>query len=239
VAFILCTLVVLTQVPSLLEDRSVVYNSCRPRQHSHSCVRVPPGSLPHFTVSDSRLSQSEGIGPRINIMQEYADSVTPQGTGPLFRDLSRLARLRWRYSNPPPRSGDSKLEFFLRPTVSRPVSLGIGSLFRILHQILSYASSFVWQLRYSAFNASSLTRKRVCSLQCNRSLVRSLTPNNYTLLSHLRLCSLFIASYDSQGLLWKYSNPPRHDWYHGCLNVANDGNHLRELRNSVFIIPRF
>jgi hypothetical protein len=58
--------------------------------------------------------------------------------------------------------------------------------------------------------ASSLTRKRVCSLQCNHSLVRSLTPNNHTLPSHLRLCSLFVASYDSQGLRWKYSNPPPH-----------------------------
>jgi hypothetical protein len=39
--------------------------------------------------------------------------------------------------------------------------------------------------------------------------VESLTgPNNYTLLSHLRLCSLFVTSYDAQGLRWKYSNPP-------------------------------
>jgi hypothetical protein len=30
-------------------------------------------------------------------------------------------------------------------------------------------------------------------------------PNNYTLLSHLRLCSLFVASYDAQGLRWKCS----------------------------------
>jgi hypothetical protein len=58
--------------------------------------------------------------------------------------------------------------------------------------------------------ASSLTRKRVCSLQCNHSLVRLLTPNNHTLSSHLSLCSLFVASYGSQGLLWKYSNPPPH-----------------------------
>jgi hypothetical protein len=39
--------------------------------------------------------------------------------------------------------------------------------------------------------------------------VESLTgPNNYTLLSHLRLCSIFVASYDLQGLRWRYSNPP-------------------------------
>jgi hypothetical protein len=56
--------------------------------------------------------------------------------------------------------------------------------------------------------APSLTRGRVCSLQCNRWLIRSLTTNNYTLPSHLRLRSLFIASYDSKGLRWRYSNPP-------------------------------
>jgi hypothetical protein len=58
--------------------------------------------------------------------------------------------------------------------------------------------------------ASSLTRKRVCSLQCNHSLVRPLTTNNHTLLFHPRLCSLSVASYDSQGLRWRYSNPPPH-----------------------------
>jgi hypothetical protein len=103
-----------------------------------------------------------------------------------------------------------QLEFFLRPTVSRPVTLGIGPPFGTLGQILSCSSFFVRQLRYSSFKAPSLTRKQVCSLQCNHSLVRPVTPNNYTLPSHLRLCSLFVASYDSQGLRWKYSNPPPH-----------------------------
>jgi hypothetical protein len=42
--------------------------------------------------------------------------------------------------------------------------------------------------------SSSLTRKRVCSLQCNHSLVPITI-----LYRHLRLCSLYIASYDSQG----------------------------------------
>jgi hypothetical protein len=103
-----------------------------------------------------------------------------------------------------------ELEFFLRPTVSRPISSGIGPPFGTLEQILSCSSFFVRQLRYSAFKASSLTRKRVCSLQCNHSLVRSLKTNNHTLPSHLTLCSLFVASYDSQGLRWKHSNPPPH-----------------------------
>jgi hypothetical protein len=83
-----------------------------------------------------------------------------------------------------------ELELFLRPTVSRPVRLGIGPPFGTLDQIISCSSFFVWQLRYSAFKAPSLTRERVCSLQCNHSLVRAVTPNNHTLPSHLRLCSL-------------------------------------------------
>jgi hypothetical protein len=58
-----------------------------------------------------------------------------------------------------------------------------------IDQILSCSSFFVWQLRFSSFKAPSLTRKRVCSLQCNHSLVRLLTPNSHTLPSHLRLCS--------------------------------------------------
>jgi hypothetical protein len=66
--------------------------------------------------------------------------------------------LCWEYS--------PDLEFFLRPTVSRPVSLGIGPPFGTLDQILS-CSSFIWQLRRSAINASSLTRKRICNLLYN------------------------------------------------------------------------
>jgi hypothetical protein len=75
--------------------------------------------------------------------------------------------LRWKYSNPPPHGVDQILELeFLRPTVSRIIRLGIGPPFGILDQILS-CSSFVWQFRCSAFNASSLTRKRLCNLLLN------------------------------------------------------------------------
>jgi hypothetical protein len=31
------------------------FDAAGPRQHSHSCVRVPWDSRPYFTVSDSRL----------------------------------------------------------------------------------------------------------------------------------------------------------------------------------------
>jgi hypothetical protein len=116
------------------------------------------------------------------------------------------------------RQFELEMEFVLRPTVSRPVRLGIGPLFGAHGQILSF-SSFSFDNYFVVLpRAPSLRRGRVCSLQCNRWLVRSLTTNNHTLLSYLRLSSLFVASYDSQGLRWKYSNPPPHGektvpWY--------------------------
>jgi hypothetical protein len=74
-----------------------------PRQLSHSRVRVPRDSWPYFTVSNSKLPQPGGLGSRIYIPQEQGGPVIPPGTtGFLFRRLLRLARLRWRYLNPPP-----------------------------------------------------------------------------------------------------------------------------------------
>jgi hypothetical protein len=59
-------------------------------------------SRPHFTVSDSRLSQTGGPGPRLYVAQEHVGPVIPPVTGFPFRRLLRLAGLRWRYSIPPP-----------------------------------------------------------------------------------------------------------------------------------------
>jgi hypothetical protein len=73
-----------------------------PRQHSHSQVQVSLDSRPQFTVSDSRLPQLGGPGPRIYIPQEEGGPVIPPGTGFPFRPLLWFAGLRWRYSTPPP-----------------------------------------------------------------------------------------------------------------------------------------
>jgi hypothetical protein len=98
-----------------------------------------------------------------------------------------------------------ELELLLQPTVWVS-GLPLRHLTRFYLALFSSSDSYFILLS----KPPSLTRKRVCSLQCNRSLVRLLTPNNHTLPSHLRLCSLSAASYDSQGLRWRYSNPPSH-----------------------------
>jgi hypothetical protein len=74
-----------------------------PRKRSHSWVRVPQDS--YFAVSDSWLPQLGGPCPRIYVPQEQGGPVIPSGTGFPFRRFLRLAELRWRYSNPPPRGG--------------------------------------------------------------------------------------------------------------------------------------
>jgi hypothetical protein len=82
-----------------------------PRQRSHSRVWVLLDSWPHFIVSDSRLPQPGGPGPRIYIPQEQGGPVIPPGTGLSFRRLLRLAGLRWRYSNPPPQFCKREIHF--------------------------------------------------------------------------------------------------------------------------------
>jgi hypothetical protein len=57
-----------------------------PRQRSHTWARVPRDSWLYFTLSDSRLPQSGGPGPRIYIAQEQGGPITPPGTG--FPSLS-------------------------------------------------------------------------------------------------------------------------------------------------------
>jgi hypothetical protein len=68
----------------------------------HSQVRVRGDSWSYFSVSDSRLPQPGGPGPCIYILQEQCGPVITPDTGFPFRRL-RLAGVRCRYSNPPPR----------------------------------------------------------------------------------------------------------------------------------------
>jgi hypothetical protein len=74
--------------------------------------------------------QPGGPGPRIYIPQEQGGPVIPPGTGFHFRRLLRLAGLRWRYSNPPPREDQPhKVRVTLRLAVyRRSVHLGAKPL---------------------------------------------------------------------------------------------------------------
>jgi hypothetical protein len=48
-----------------------------------------------------RLTQPGGPGPHIYNTQRQGGTIIPPATGFPLRHLLRLARLRWRYSNPP------------------------------------------------------------------------------------------------------------------------------------------
>jgi hypothetical protein len=108
------------------------------------------------------------------------------------------------------------VELILWPTVSRPISHRFGHPFGANDQIFLFPIFFrtiallfvlgrpIWREDGSV----------ICSAICQ--WWESPRTLNHTLLSHLRLLgSLSVASYDSQGLRWKYSYPPprREVWF--------------------------
>jgi hypothetical protein len=64
-----------------LADESVVYNCCWSSKAQAFSGPRPAGFMTHFTVSDSRLPQPGGPGPRIYIPHEQDCPVIPPGTG--------------------------------------------------------------------------------------------------------------------------------------------------------------
>jgi hypothetical protein len=95
---------------ALSDDRTglLFTTAAGPRQHSHSCVRVPRDTRLYFIVSDSRLLQPGGPSPYICIPQGYDGPIIPQGIGFPFCYFLRFAGLRRRCSSPSPHGHSKK-----------------------------------------------------------------------------------------------------------------------------------
>jgi hypothetical protein len=105
----------------------------------------------------------------------------------------------------------SWVELMLWQTVSRPIRLGFGQPFGAYDQIFLFLF-FCRTIAFLFVLGRPLWREDgsiICSAIYQWS--ESRRTHNHTLLFHLRLLgSLSVASYDSQGLRWEYSNPPPH-----------------------------
>jgi hypothetical protein len=102
------------------------------------------------------VPQPGGPCPCTYIPEEQGGTVIPPDTGFPFRRLIRLAGLRRKYSNPPPHGAPSllalKLKLNLRPTVSRPVCLGVGFVPGTKDQILVFCLTITSFLMWGALS---------------------------------------------------------------------------------------
>jgi hypothetical protein len=124
----------------------------------------------------------------------------------------------------------------LRPTATRPVSPGIRPPSGTHYQFFFLSLELFSDTCVLWYGKPSLTRGRICNLivQVLLGLASAVTlrsnsrgTSEHILLSYLRLCSPFVASYDSQG----YSGgilTSLHMW----LNLSTDLSGLKGLRTN-------
>jgi hypothetical protein len=137
-----------------------------PLQRSHSRFWVPRDSWLYLTVSDSRLPQPGGPGPVFISPRNRMTQLYPQALGSLFvasydsQSYGGGIRPRLHTWNWTKQVQSSTFKVMLRPTVSRPVCLGIK------HPSGAYDQIFITvrQLQACWCGALSLTRGRVCRL---------------------------------------------------------------------------
>jgi hypothetical protein len=127
-------------------------------------------------------------------------AVIPSNAGCFKKSFTTLEAYVWSWS-------------YLRLTVSQSVSMSWcraplwGPWPDFIFYFLLLENCFLFVLGHPLWREGGYV---ICSAMCQWS--ESRWTHNHTLLSHLRLLgSLSVASYDLQGLRWKYSYPPPHE----------------------------